>query len=343
MKAKAFAPGHISGFFEPIYNQDINRTGSRGAGINITFGSVSEVICESSTTQGIDVFINNKKSSAPVIRLALKYLIGENPLNVVVKTRLHAGKHPGHPTLHDAAGDAAEPGPLQVKLDELVLLQDRHPRLAGCGVDQDLVLHWPLPFRRRASSVSLGRFWLWPQSRRLRHWRADSGNCRVHNRRMAGRGQAGTAARQAGCSWTGSLANIPKRRLNSLTRTGTVSTVATSSPESPVKHPAARPARDTSPWTFPTPVRHTAAQCTDGNPAGSPGSDRQISLTGASWIGAARSTRHPAPPGAVTARANRCKRIPAGISPAWTGWLGKWPAAHRISPTGASARAHARR
>ena len=87
MNARAFAPGHISGFFEPIYNSDINRTGSRGAGINITFGSISEVFCEGSTSQSIDVFINNKKSNAPVIRLALKYLIGENPLKVVVKTK----------------------------------------------------------------------------------------------------------------------------------------------------------------------------------------------------------------------------------------------------------------
>ncbi|KYK22391.1 hypothetical protein AYK21_00205 [Thermoplasmatales archaeon SG8-52-2] len=87
MKSRAFAPGHISGFFEPIYNSDINRTGSRGAGINITFGSVSEVFCEGSTSQAIDVFINNKKSNAPVIRLALKYLIGDNPLKVVVKTK----------------------------------------------------------------------------------------------------------------------------------------------------------------------------------------------------------------------------------------------------------------
>jgi pantoate kinase len=87
MKARAFAPGHISGFFEPIYSSDINRTGSRGAGINITFGSVSEVFCEGSTSQAIDTFINNKKSNAPVIRLALKYLIGENPLKVVVKTK----------------------------------------------------------------------------------------------------------------------------------------------------------------------------------------------------------------------------------------------------------------
>ena len=87
MKATAFAPGHISGFFEPIYNQDINRTGSRGAGINITFGSVSEVICENSTTQSLDIYVNNRKSNAPVIRLALKYLLGDSPVKVVVKNK----------------------------------------------------------------------------------------------------------------------------------------------------------------------------------------------------------------------------------------------------------------
>jgi len=87
MKATAFAPGHISGFFEPIYNQDISRTGSRGAGINITFGSISEVICKNSTSQELDIYINNRKASAPVIRLALRYLIGENPIKVVVKTK----------------------------------------------------------------------------------------------------------------------------------------------------------------------------------------------------------------------------------------------------------------
>ncbi len=87
MKATAFAPGHISGFFEPIYKQDICRTGSRGAGINITFGSVSEVIAENSTTQEMDIYVNNKKSNAPVIRLALKYLLGESPVKVVIKTK----------------------------------------------------------------------------------------------------------------------------------------------------------------------------------------------------------------------------------------------------------------
>ena len=89
MRAVAFAPGHISGFFEPVYmGQDITRDGSRGAGINVTLGAISDVVVESSTRQNIEIFVNNKKSSNPVTNLALKYLVGEKPLNVVVKTNL---------------------------------------------------------------------------------------------------------------------------------------------------------------------------------------------------------------------------------------------------------------
>lgn len=87
MKTTAFAPGHISGFFEPVYEQDMSRTGSRGAGINISLGAMSEVFAESATKQNIDVFINNKRSNAPVTKLALKYLIGNNPIKVIVKTK----------------------------------------------------------------------------------------------------------------------------------------------------------------------------------------------------------------------------------------------------------------
>ena len=89
MKAAAFAPGHISGFFEPVYtNQDTTRSGSRGAGINVTLGAVSEVIAESSLRQDVEIFVNTKKANMPVTKLALNYLIGENPLHVVVKTKL---------------------------------------------------------------------------------------------------------------------------------------------------------------------------------------------------------------------------------------------------------------
>jgi pantoate kinase len=89
MKATAFAPGHISGFFEPVYNQDMSRAGSRGAGINITLGAVSEVFTESSTHQIFDIYVNNRKCSDPVIKLALKFILGDKPIHVVVKTNLN--------------------------------------------------------------------------------------------------------------------------------------------------------------------------------------------------------------------------------------------------------------
>ena len=88
MKATAFAPGHISGFFEPVYSPDLSRTGSRGAGINVSLGAVSEVFVSASTLQSFEVFVNNKRSDDNVTRLSLKYLFGDNPVKVVVKTKL---------------------------------------------------------------------------------------------------------------------------------------------------------------------------------------------------------------------------------------------------------------
>jgi len=89
MRAVAFAPGHISGFFEPAYNeQDMARTGSRGAGINVSLGAVSEVNVEESTSQIFEIYVNNKQSDSPVAHLALKGLLGEKKVHVVVRTNL---------------------------------------------------------------------------------------------------------------------------------------------------------------------------------------------------------------------------------------------------------------
>ncbi len=89
MKKKAFCPGHISGFFEPVYfNNDFSRSGSRGAGVSINLGATSEVTAINASLQNIEVFINGKRSPAPVTKLAIKYLIGENKLNINVKTKL---------------------------------------------------------------------------------------------------------------------------------------------------------------------------------------------------------------------------------------------------------------
>lgn len=89
MRAIAFAPGHISGFFEPVYkSQNLDQTGSRGAGINVSLGAISEISVEASTRQAVEIYVNNRKSNVPVTRLALKYLLKEKTCNVLVKTKL---------------------------------------------------------------------------------------------------------------------------------------------------------------------------------------------------------------------------------------------------------------
>ena len=89
MKAIAFVPGHISAFFEPVYfGQNMERTGSRGAGMNITLGVVSEVQIQQASQQTITVSLNGKPSVAPVTRLALNYLIGDTPITIHVDTQL---------------------------------------------------------------------------------------------------------------------------------------------------------------------------------------------------------------------------------------------------------------
>jgi pantoate kinase len=89
MKAVAFAPGHISAFFEPIYyGQNMDRTGSRGAGISVSLGVVSEAKVTQASQQTIDVCINNRPSPAPVTKVALRYLVGEMPLAITVNTVL---------------------------------------------------------------------------------------------------------------------------------------------------------------------------------------------------------------------------------------------------------------
>ncbi len=89
MQATAFAPAHISGFFEPVFHQvEGERSGSRGAGINLTLGALTTVSIKQATTPTIDVTINNKSSPAPVTKQAIKNLIHNTPLHLTVNTTL---------------------------------------------------------------------------------------------------------------------------------------------------------------------------------------------------------------------------------------------------------------
>ncbi|HWR27252.1 MAG TPA: hypothetical protein VN377_02320 [Candidatus Thermoplasmatota archaeon] len=89
MTGIAFAPGHISAFFEPVYSeQNIDRSGSCGAGINITLGAISQVKIQPASSRTVTVRISGKLSNAPVTKSALYYLIGTTPLSVTVNTVL---------------------------------------------------------------------------------------------------------------------------------------------------------------------------------------------------------------------------------------------------------------
>ncbi|MEA2055568.1 MAG: pantoate kinase [Candidatus Thermoplasmatota archaeon] len=89
MKAIAFAPGHISAFFEPIYNNsNIYRTGSRGAGINVSLGAISKVTAKESAEQLFEFYINGKKVNSPVVNLAFRHMLGETKIHTIVKTNL---------------------------------------------------------------------------------------------------------------------------------------------------------------------------------------------------------------------------------------------------------------
>lgn len=89
MRAKAFAPGHITGFFViKDRHKDIRKKGSLGAGFCLSKGAVTRVNIKKSSQQKIDIFLNNKKSISNVTRYVVKKILGEKPYHVLIKTTL---------------------------------------------------------------------------------------------------------------------------------------------------------------------------------------------------------------------------------------------------------------
>jgi pantoate kinase len=89
MKGIAFSPGHISAFFEPVYfDQNMDRSGSRGAGINLSLGALSQVTIKPALKRIVSVRINGKQSTAPVTNLTLQYLTEKTPFRIDVDTVL---------------------------------------------------------------------------------------------------------------------------------------------------------------------------------------------------------------------------------------------------------------
>jgi pantoate kinase len=87
MKAKAFCPGHITGLFQVCQHEDVMTCGSRGAGLSISLGVISDVEVTDGTGK-VDIWLNGLKADAPVTERAVRNMLGDRPLDVKVRNEL---------------------------------------------------------------------------------------------------------------------------------------------------------------------------------------------------------------------------------------------------------------
>ena len=87
MKACAFVPGHVTGFFE-IHDEakDIRQRGSRGAGICLSKGVFTMVEVAESNQKSIEIFLNEEKEKAPVTRYVVEKIIENKTYEVKVSS-----------------------------------------------------------------------------------------------------------------------------------------------------------------------------------------------------------------------------------------------------------------
>jgi pantoate kinase len=89
MEAAAFAPGHVTCFFE-IHDAhpDPVRKGSRGAGFSVAQGVVSHVRAEPAEQQRVEVRLDGQPAEAPVTSAAARRLLGPAKLHVRVDSQV---------------------------------------------------------------------------------------------------------------------------------------------------------------------------------------------------------------------------------------------------------------
>ena len=89
MTKKAFAPGHITGFFEICDGpSDPLRKGSRGAGVNLSLGVLTTVEASEAGKQSVDIRLNGRKAPAETTLAAVLEIIEKRKLQVSVRSEV---------------------------------------------------------------------------------------------------------------------------------------------------------------------------------------------------------------------------------------------------------------
>lgn len=89
MIGSAFAPGHITGFFEiRDQNKDLRKSGSRGSGLCLSKGVFSTAKCETAKWQKIIVQANGKPVEGAVVKRAVQNLIGDAKFRIEIDEKI---------------------------------------------------------------------------------------------------------------------------------------------------------------------------------------------------------------------------------------------------------------
>ena len=95
MRARAFCPGHVTGFFEVHRAEDSLSTGSRGAGFCTTLGATSDVSVQETDEVAVSINVNGESREADVTRSAVERMVAGRGLCVTVDTILELPESQG--------------------------------------------------------------------------------------------------------------------------------------------------------------------------------------------------------------------------------------------------------
>jgi pantoate kinase len=87
LKGRAFCPGHVTGFFQICDDEDLLKAGSRGAGLCLSRGIVSEVVARESSRTRVEIRLNGQPGDAEVTERAI-HLFLEEPMEVTVSSEV---------------------------------------------------------------------------------------------------------------------------------------------------------------------------------------------------------------------------------------------------------------
>jgi len=132
-RAKAFCPGHVTGFFEICRADTLLATGSRGAGLCLSLGATSEVRIEDSKSQTINVEINGIPGRGEVTKEAIRYMLGKDKMKLEVSTVLDLPQSQGFGMSAAGALSAAVAAASLIGKDRQKAFEAAHVAEITCG------------------------------------------------------------------------------------------------------------------------------------------------------------------------------------------------------------------